>query len=48
MESGLEAGYHPVALNGTTNEGGELPSGICIARLVTPEYHKSIKMVLLK
>ncbi|MEE9161919.1 MAG: T9SS type A sorting domain-containing protein [Candidatus Neomarinimicrobiota bacterium] len=28
--------------------GREVPSGLYIARLATPEYTKSIKMVLLK
>ena len=43
-----EAGYHQVIWNGKTATGREVPSGIYIARLVTPEYRKSIKMLLLK
>jgi hypothetical protein len=39
----MEPGYHEVQWNGR-----ELSSGIYIARLVAPEYIKSIKMVLLK
>ncbi len=39
----VEPGYHEVQWNGR-----ELASSIYIARLVTPEYSKSIKMVLLK
>jgi predicted GH43/DUF377 family glycosyl hydrolase len=39
----LEPGYHEVLWNGR-----DFPSGIYIARLVTPEYSRSIKMVLLK
>jgi hypothetical protein len=39
----MEPGHHEVQWNGQ-----QLPSGIYIARLVTPEYSKSIKMVLLK
>ncbi len=39
----MEPGYDQVQWNAR-----ELPSGIYIARLVTPEFTKSIKMVLLK
>ena len=39
----MEPGYHEV-----TWDAGTYASGIYIARLVTPEYTKSIKMVLLK
>lgn len=41
-------GYQQVIWNGRDRSGNSLPSGIYIARLVTPEYSKSIKMVLLK
>lgn len=44
----LEPGYHHVVWDGRTTAGKEVPSGIYIARLTTPEYSKSIKMVLLK
>jgi hypothetical protein len=44
----LEAGYHQQDWNGRDTHGRELPSGVYIARLVTPAYNKSIKMVLLK
>ncbi|MCH7573896.1 MAG: tandem-95 repeat protein [Candidatus Marinimicrobia bacterium] len=44
----LPAGYHQVIWNGRDRFGKNMPSGIYIARLVTPEYTKSIKMVLLK
>jgi hypothetical protein len=43
-----EPGYHQVIWDGRDIAGREVPSGIYIARLVTPEYSKSIKMVLLK
>ena len=43
VHSFLEPGSHQVQW-----EGGEFPSGIYIARLLTPEYTKSIKMLLLK
>jgi predicted GH43/DUF377 family glycosyl hydrolase len=39
----MEPGYHEVHWNGQ-----EFPSGVYIARLVTSEYTKSIKMLLLK
>ena len=44
----MAPGYHSLAWDGRRSEGTEVPSGIYIARLVTPEYTKSIKMVLLK
>ena len=44
----LEPGWHAIAWAGRDRHGQELPSGIYIARLVTPEYSKSIKMLLLK
>ena len=43
-----EAGYDEASWNGTSQNGQSLSSGIYIARLVTPEYTKSVKMVLLK
>ncbi len=43
-----ESGYHQVVWRGRTTEGREVPAGIYIARLDTPEFTKSIKMVLLK
>ncbi len=48
MEGAIEAGYHTRVWDGRDSFGRALPSGIFIARLVTPEYTKSIKMVLLK
>ena len=44
----LEPGYRQVTWNGRTARGGDVPTGIYIARLVTPQYTRSIKMVLLK
>lgn len=44
----MEAGYHQVQWNGGDRLGGEVPSGIYIAQLMTPEYTNSIKMLLLK
>ncbi len=44
----LEPGYHAVVWNGKTAAGRDVPSGIYIARIVTPKYSRSIKMLLLK
>ena len=44
----LEAGYQRVDWNGRDARGREVPTGLYIARMVTLEYTKSIKMVLLK
>ncbi|UCD38810.1 MAG: T9SS type A sorting domain-containing protein, partial [Fidelibacterota bacterium] len=44
----IESGTHHATWNGRTASGREVPTGIYIARLVTPEYSKSIKMVMLK
>lgn len=43
-----EAGYHRLQWEALDARGQELPSGIYIARLVTPEYSRSVKLVLLK
>ena len=48
VEDHLGQGYHQVQWNGGDRLGREVPSGIYIARLVTPGYINSIKMVLLK
>ncbi len=48
IDSPMESGYHRITWNGKDSAGREVPTGIYIARLVTPEYVKSIKMVLLK
>ena len=51
----LEPRYRQVIWNGKTAQGRDVPTGIYIARLlatptagITPQYTKSIKMVLLK
>ncbi len=48
VDSRREAGYHRAVWNGRDADGREVPTGLYIARLVTSEYTKSIKMVLLK
>jgi Leucine-rich repeat (LRR) protein len=44
----VESGVHQVQWDSRNSQGRQVPSGIYITRLVTPEYTKSIKMVLLK
>ena len=44
----LGQGYYDVTWDGQDKAGRQVPSGIYIARLVTPGYTKTIKMVLLK
>jgi hypothetical protein len=48
VDSDMEPGYHQAQWDGRNNQGMEVPSGIYIARMVTPGYSQSIKMVLLK
>lgn len=43
-----QSGSHSVAWNGRHSDGRPIPSGIYIARLVTPGYTQSTKMILLK
>jgi hypothetical protein len=44
----MEPGYHSIIWNARDEDGRKLPTGIYIARLATPDYSTSIKMVLLK
>jgi hypothetical protein len=48
VDGNLEAAYHTVMWQGRDASGMEVPSGVYIARLITPKYAKSIKMLLLK
>ena len=48
MDGAIEAGYHSQVWDARNSLGRAMPSGIYIARLVTPEHTKSLKMVLLK
>jgi hypothetical protein len=48
VDNRMEPAYHQVIWNGRDAQGRDVPTGIYIARLVTPEFSKSIKMVLLK
>ena len=44
----LEAGYHQLVWNGRDRRGRELPTGMYIVLMATPEFTKSIKLVLIK
>jgi len=44
----LEAGYYQVVWNARDSLGRPVPSGVYIARMTTPQFYKSIKMILLK
>ncbi len=44
----MQPGYHQLVWNGRDAWGRVVPTGIYITRLITSEYTKSIKMVLLK
>ena len=44
----LEAGYHQLVWNGRDRSGRELPTGMYIILMATPEYRKSIKLVMMK
>lgn len=41
-------GYHEIVWHGKTTAGSNAPSGVYIARLVTPEFTRSIKMLFIK
>jgi len=44
----MEAGRHEVFWNGRTASGSAAPTGVYLARLVTPGYTRTLKMVMLK
>ncbi|MCK4579188.1 MAG: T9SS type A sorting domain-containing protein, partial [Candidatus Marinimicrobia bacterium] len=48
VEGQMPAAYHRLTWNGLTSDGKPAPTGVYIARLVTPSHTESIKMVLLK
>ncbi|MBA7652072.1 hypothetical protein ES703_59901 [subsurface metagenome] len=48
QDGNMEAGYYQVIWHCKNRNGHNLASGVYIARLVTPKYFKSIKMLLLK
>lgn len=48
VEGKMQPGKHQVVWDGRTTAGSALPSGIYIARLATPTYNNSVKMLLLK
>ncbi|MFC1583780.1 FlgD immunoglobulin-like domain containing protein [Candidatus Neomarinimicrobiota bacterium] len=48
LEGMMEPGSHQVVWNSKDQEGRSVPAGIYVARMVTPQYAKSIRLVLLK
>jgi hypothetical protein len=44
----MEPGYQSAVWSGKDRNGRQIPSGVYIVRMITPDYTKSIKMVLLK
>ncbi len=48
VDSYTRQGYYQAQWSGKDQSSRSVSSGIYIARLVTPEYSKSIKIVLLK
>ena len=48
INESMNPGYYRIPWDARDKRGQQVPSGVYIARLVTPEYTKSIKMVLLK
>ncbi|MCH7575375.1 MAG: M4 family metallopeptidase [Candidatus Marinimicrobia bacterium] len=48
VKADMAAGYHAALWHGRDATGRPVASGLYIARLVTPKYTKSIKMILLK
>ena len=44
----LEPGFHELLWNGRDRTGRQLPTGMYIVLMSTPQYTKSIKMLLLK
>ena len=48
VDQRLEAGYHQLVWNGRDRRGREVPTGMYIVLMTTPEFRKSIKLVLLK
>jgi hypothetical protein len=48
VDASLEPGAYQITWNGEDSSGRDVPSGIYIARMLTPEFTKSIKMILLK
>ena len=48
VDQNLAAGYHQLVWNGRDRSGQQVPTGMYIVLMLTPEYRKSIKLLLLK
>ena len=48
VDGQLETGYHQLVWDGRDQDGREVPTGIYFVLVVTPEFRKSIKTLLLK
>ncbi len=48
VDRNMNPGYHKIIWNGRDRIGSQVPSGIYIARIVTPGFSKSIKLVLMR
>jgi hypothetical protein len=48
VEGAIPAGFRQVVWSGKDHRGRDIPTGLYIARMVTPGYTNSIKMVLMK
>lgn len=48
VDQEMQPGYHQAVWDARDRAGRAMPTGIYIARLITPAYTKSIKMLLLK
>ncbi len=48
VEGVLQPGYHRVSWNGKAADGSDVPTGVYIARMTSPTFTRSIKLILLK
>lgn len=48
VDQHMESGYHRMVWNGRDRYGREVPTGMYLILMVTPEYQKSMKVLMLK